>query len=403
MRAIKLGSKRKLKPADARRFEHLEPSLFADLATVVCSTGALPQKELHECWQMANHVHAEFPATPRVADIAAGHGLLGWILVLLARTGPDPVPRTAVAVDVARPKSAALLAAAMTERWPQLAGAVHYVEGSVDALTSGDGPGTLFVAAHACGSLSDRVLLAAMRSGSPVAIMPCCHTLRKQARSLSELAVASGLAADATACLTPSSAELGQPASIDRFRIDALVACGYEIRAASIDPEITTFNRIIMGHPLRPVASPAVTLPAPSVATRHQGRTRAHATVSSLDVANHTHAAVLSQRPSTEWLRSFDLSFWVHDDATGHHLGAVIDRLAARALPTAQRAISIRDRYADPKTARLAFTFRVELRSLTELAKDDAMLLRSKLCRTLERLGPRCPRAFELRAGKGAR
>src|SRR6478609_2159592 len=105
-----LNSRRKLKPNDAGRFANSEPALFGELAKVVCETGMLPQKELHECWQMANAVHRTFPESLRVADIAAGHGLLAWILVLLARSSENPVLRTAVAVDINRPKSADALA-----------------------------------------------------------------------------------------------------------------------------------------------------------------------------------------------------------------------------------------------------------------------------------------------------
>lgn len=391
MREINLSSRRKLKAVDAKRFERLEPGLFVDLATVVCSSGVIPQKELHECWQMANSVHREFPDTLRVADVAAGHGLLAWILVLLARVGDRPRPRTAVAVDITRPKSADILAGAFTARWPDLAESVHYVEGSVDSLTSDHASQTLFVSAHACGSLSDRVLLAALSSQSPFAIMPCCHSLRKQGASLERLALAAGMRSDAIDKLALSARVVGQPASIEQFRIDALSAMGYEVREASIQREITKFNRIIMGLPTAATKQGVDS-------TRHAidddgrikrlGEIRAYETVRSFNVADPAAARALAQRPSREWRRSFDLSYWVDDAPTGERLTAVLEDLTNQLIePCITRHVSVSDRYTDPSTQRLAFTYRIEIRSTSvALTKDDAFALRRELCRGLDSL-----------------
>lgn len=442
MREISLRSRRKLKPTDARIFAHLEPDLFVDLARVVCSTGVLPQKELHECWQMACCVHKEFPDSLRVADIAAGHGLLAWILVLLARTGENPTLRTAVAVDVTRPKSADVLAAAMVDRWPDLAETVHYVEGSVDAVTSEDECGTLFVAAHACGSLSDRVLLASISSRCPVAIMPCCHSLRKQAGSLSALALAAGLASDAVDSVVASARAVGQPASINQLRIHVLTALGYEMSEASIQREVTAFNRIIMGKPARGQsqnAAPVRQVFPTASSVKRLGEIRAYEKVRSLNVSNATEAQALSKRPSREWVRSFDLSYWVEDEVIGRRLFVALDFLTARilvpqwpgdrlesderahfdakaafeflssgaaALPPLDdcafaRTISILDQYSDLATRRLAFTYRIELGSATvEITRADATLLRRQLCRALNFLAPMLRSHFDLRGAR---
>lgn len=414
MGEISLHSRRKLKPADAQRFARLEPDLFVSLATVVCSTGRLPQKELHECWQMATCVHREFPDSLRVADLAAGHGLLAWILVLLARSGEHRVLRTAVAIDIKRPKSAGILAAAMTARWPNLADAVHYVEGSVDAVSSEPGSRPLFVAAHACGGLSDRVLLAAIASQSPVAIMPCCHSLRKQAPSLSSLALASGLPSNAVDNVTASASALGLPTSIDRFRIEALTALGYEVREAFIHPEITTFNRIIMGNPPhatdRDVASARHISPPSGAPVKRFGEIRAYESVRSLNVSNATEARALSKRPSREWRRSFDVSYWVDDEATGRRLGSALDFFTDRFLASGgiassrggdgafTRNVSICGQYAHPVTRRTAFSYRIEIGSATlEITKPDAMALRRRLCRALKCLAHLRRAEFELR------
>ena len=81
--AEKLGGRTKLRPRHAAAFERHPPGLFRDVALVVCQLGLLPRKELYECWQVAVRVDAHFPEARCVADLAAGHGLLAWLLLLL--------------------------------------------------------------------------------------------------------------------------------------------------------------------------------------------------------------------------------------------------------------------------------------------------------------------------------
>lgn len=397
---LDLNSRRKLKPNDAQLFAHLGPGLLADIASVVCSAGVLPQKELFECWQMALCIQKEFPDCARIADLAAGHGLLAWILVLLARSGERRILRTAVAIDIKRPKSAALLAAAITKRWPDLEDAVHYVEGSIDAVHTPDGEGTLLVAIHACGSLSDRVLLAALNSQSAVAIMPCCHSLRKQTESLSMLALAAGMPSEKVDDIVAKASNASQPKVIDQFRIDALTAVGYEICEASISTKITAFNRIIMGKPTRILSRPQQIrqVQLPDCWSKRRGEVHAHETIASINVASLADARTLSKRPSCTWHRSFDLSFWVNG-TEAQELLTVIGRLVARFLlpragifPSADNVtltseIFVLDQYVDPVTQRSAFTFRIEIKSsATEITKDHAIMLRKRLCRSLKLL-----------------
>jgi hypothetical protein len=428
-----LNSRRKLKPRDAYRFAHVKPELFAELAMVICATGMLPQKELHECWQMANVVHKAFPENPRIADLAAGHGLLAWILVLLARSMEKPVLRTAVALDIKRPKSAAVLATAMTQRWPQLAGAVHFVEGSIDAVRTDNGPDTLFVAVHACGSLSDRVLMAAMRSLSPVAIMPCCHSLRKQIQSLSSLALASGLPELTAADMLAAAGKAGPVEVIDQFRREALSALGYQCHEESIQAEITSFHRIIIGKPTRVSVASSTKVRDKAMdpqKTRRIGEIAAFEGVQSLDLANIEEAQALSMRPSREWIRSFDLSFWVKDESMGNRMVVLLEFLMQRLSFTQDHAqedacvsnadllkilalgnvtpassvrapmttsVALRDRYTDAK-GRCAFTYRIEIRSSTIIiSKKEANLRRRQLCLILSRLAQEPEAGFEWR------
>ena len=43
----------------------------------------MPRKELFETWAAALHIDHHFAMNRRIADIAAGHGLLAWSLLLL--------------------------------------------------------------------------------------------------------------------------------------------------------------------------------------------------------------------------------------------------------------------------------------------------------------------------------
>jgi hypothetical protein len=235
-----------------------------------------------------------------------------------------------------------------------------------------------------------------------------------------------------------SKTAVRQPAFIDQFRCDALAALGYEISEDSIQPEITAFNRIIMGK--LPSTIPHSTLTHPSFGNqtmrKRLGETRAYETVQSLNVANIKEAQALSKRPSREWLRSFDLSYWVDDNATGQLIAAALAFLSQRIFlsqlsesregaeeevhkdvtavlgylisenPATPGSvdnpvvvnITIFDRYTDPTTRQLACTYRIEIRSSTvSITKADAALLRKNLCRTLRALSPMLPANFALR------
>ena len=109
------GSKTKLRPRDAPRFAQAEPPLFREVARAVCGAEILPRKELFEAWKVAARIDDSFAKHERVADLAAGHGLLGWLLLLLAWS--DGRPRTAVCVDVRMPASADVLSDAITSHF----------------------------------------------------------------------------------------------------------------------------------------------------------------------------------------------------------------------------------------------------------------------------------------------
>ncbi len=142
-------------------------ALFDRIARAVCSAECLPRKELFESWEMARRIRRRFRGG-RIVDLAAGHGLLGQILLLLDDSSPE-----VVGVDRAVPGSAERLRAALQAVWPRLAGRVRMEKGELEGVRVN--AGDLIVSAHACGGLTDVVLAKALGARARVAVLPCCH------------------------------------------------------------------------------------------------------------------------------------------------------------------------------------------------------------------------------------
>jgi SAM-dependent methyltransferase len=197
-------------------------NLFDRLARTVCRAGCLPRKELYEAWEVARRVRRRFRGG-RVVDLACGHGLLAYILLLL-----DDSSSLALAVDRRIPEQAARLAACMEESWPRLAGRVEFVEKDLAevALLRGD----LVVSVHACGGLTDLVLERAVSAGSRVAVLPCCHDLSSGDQV--------GL-----------QGWLDGPLAQDVLRATRLREMGYRVSTQQIPGDITPKNRLLLGEP----------------------------------------------------------------------------------------------------------------------------------------------------------
>lgn len=202
------------------------------IARAICAAECLPRKEFHEAWQMARRVRRRMRGG-RIFDLAAGHGVLGAILLLLDDTSPE-----VICVDRRRPASQARVLAALEDRWPRIAGRVRFVEGELprsadDPLPDGmprPAPGDLIVSAHGCGALTDRVLDLALACGSRVAVLPCCH--------------------DTRTCAVPTFAPwMAVDLAIDAARVARLEAAGQQVRVQSIPAAITPKNRLILAEP----------------------------------------------------------------------------------------------------------------------------------------------------------
>jgi hypothetical protein len=147
-------SKAILTRRDLGRFEG--ETLFDRVARVVARAECLPRKELYESWEVARRVRRRMRGG-RVVELAAGHGLVAWLLLLL-----DDTSERALAIDAIEPPSAQTLAEATVAEWPRLCGRVERRTMSLDSvlLDASD----LVVSVHACGALTDRVLSLAMEA-----------------------------------------------------------------------------------------------------------------------------------------------------------------------------------------------------------------------------------------------
>lgn len=219
------GSRSRLTPRDAARFGG--ETLFDRVGRVVSDADCLPRKELFEAWEVARRVRRRFRGG-RVIDLAAGHGLLGALLLLL-----DDTSERALAIDVSTPLSAGRLTAAMTSAWPRLEGRLVRVEGRIDDVVIE--PSDLVVSVHACGALTDRVLDRAIAGSARVAVLPCCHAL--------DTGDVGGL-----------GGWMDGPLAMDATRAARLRAQGYVVHTQTIPEAITPKNRLLLGEP--PKAGP---------------------------------------------------------------------------------------------------------------------------------------------------
>ena len=221
------SSRGRLTDRDLGRFPG--DTLLDRVGRAVCHAGCLPRKELFEAWETARRVRRLFRGG-RIVDLAAGHGLLAQLMLILDDTSP-----CALAADAVVPPSAATLHQALLERWPRLAGRVTFVASPVDAIEIL--PEDIVVSVHACGGLTDLVLHRATSARARVAVLPCCHNV-----SVGDTGALSGW-------MDPALA-------IDVVRARHLASQRYRVWTQRIPPDITPQNRLLIGAPADAPASP---------------------------------------------------------------------------------------------------------------------------------------------------
>ena len=112
--------------------------------------------------------------------------------------------------------------------WHRACDRLTYIE--ADLATASPAPGDVVVSVHACGALTDRVLDIALDARARVAVLPCCHDLKR--------------------CETgPWAPWMDGPLAVDVGRAARLHAHGYKVAAQRIPSEITPKNRLLLGWP----------------------------------------------------------------------------------------------------------------------------------------------------------
>lgn len=219
---MKQSSRAVLAPRHVEEFEG--DTLFARLARAVCGADCLPRKELFESWEFARRVRRRLRGG-RIVEIGAGHGLTSFVLLLL-----DPASREALCLDRKEPPSHAKVAAALYATWPELEGRLRFVRARFDKAALEATPDDLVVSVHGCGTLTDRALDLAIAARAPVAVLPCCHAVKR-----SDTGQLDGW--------------LDGPLAVDVTRAARLRHAGYHVVTQRIPEAITPQNRLLMGRP----------------------------------------------------------------------------------------------------------------------------------------------------------
>ncbi len=222
MTTFSIASKARLTSHDLDRFSG--DSLFDRLGRAVCHAGCLPRKELYEAWETGRRVRRLFRGG-RIVDLAAGHGLLAHVLLILDDSSP-----LALVADSKLPPSSGTLHDALVDVWPRLKGRLQFEEGPLESVPLFEQD--LVASAHACGALTDLVLRRAADARARVAVLPCCHDL-------------------AVNDAGPLSGWMDGPLAVDAMRAIGLEQRGYRVRTQTIPALITPKNRLLLGEPSR--------------------------------------------------------------------------------------------------------------------------------------------------------
>jgi len=153
-----------------------------------------------------------------------------------------PKPLTVMCVDRRMPPWTEAVQSAMLHEWPHLENRFDYLEGSLEQLKAH--PSCLLASVHACRSLSDMIVAMAASAITPVALVPCCHSRKKQA-----LAGASEYAKEEYDVIINVAETVDLADRLDDAREAALSNAGFRVQTIFLPERFTLKNRLIMGMP----------------------------------------------------------------------------------------------------------------------------------------------------------
>ena len=218
---------------DTGSIDRVSARHFADgglanrLARALAARRAVRTKEVLEAFEFFAVVRKRLRA-PVVADLCAGHGLLGVLFALFERQ----VERV-IFIDQRPPASRAAVIAAAIEVGPWVQGKIHECDGRIERRGAELPAGCAVAAVHACGLATDKCLEIGLQCGGPMAFLPCCRPHRRS---------------PAPAVL---ARELGDDTAFDVDRTYRLERAGYTVRWDAIPGVITPMNRVLLAWPRR--------------------------------------------------------------------------------------------------------------------------------------------------------
>lgn len=185
---------------------------------------AVPFNEVLESFEFFAAVRKDVRA-PVVADLCAGHGLVGTLFALYERK----VERVQL-VDRTPPASRDLVLQAAAEVGPWTADKIEFHDQSLELFADQLPDRASVVSVHACGHRTDRCIDLGVRAGGAIAVMPCCRSKRQSPNS------------------APVGRALGFDLAIDIDRTYRMEAAGLTVRWVDVAAAITPMNRVLVGR-----------------------------------------------------------------------------------------------------------------------------------------------------------
>mmetsp|Transcript_37112 Transcript_37112/g.83571 ORF Transcript_37112/g.83571 Transcript_37112/m.83571 type:complete len:528 (-) Transcript_37112:15-1598(-) len=310
--------------------------LFNGFARAVAQAGRVARKEVFETWASALHIHSGFlqgegaAGLRRVCDVAAGHGLLAWALLILddaeskSCEGEGCRPLTVLCLDVVMPRNAELIQVAMLECFPHLESRFDYVEGRLEQLIPH--PSCLLASVHACGPLSDVLVATSASSGVPLAVVPCCHSRKRKVLE----PVASPFAWDLYDEIMSEDGSMPDLADrLDHARVTALRNSGMVTEEEFLPTLFTDKNRLILAR-VPDDGSFQSSKPQGQAKVKKPKRQRRKGSMPPLDESTSTK----SINPNAKYLRGFSVP--CEDSETRR---ALVSRQAGREAADSRKAM----------------------------------------------------------------